>query len=321
MKVHARIDGIVAREAPVAVVFRRGPSKLTQLLLWHLDTDEVEPGQWIRGRVYTRRCDLSPDGRYLVGAFTNYSATRRPESEYSFKEPWMTSGWTAVSRPPYFTALALWFSGDAWNGGGIWKGNDLLELNSLPGWQEAKPVSGGIRMRPLGRGRGEDEPLFSLLLAMRGWSNGRALKTRLINPNWRQVSERVLRSLQGKPEGLGDFEGLLIDLQGFSPRYEVERSGLWIKPFAGGTLQRTDHYSYEVWEACDTGGKPHLRFEVPQFGSQFLDVDQRGRVVYGDKGCLWAWDGFPNGQPTLVADLNGEKFEPVPPPEWATSWD
>ena len=27
------------------------------------------------------------------------------------------------------------------------------------------------------------------------------------------------------------------------------------------------------------------------------------------------------GAKVVVADLNGEKFEPVPPPEWATSWD
>src|SRR5688572_29305935 len=105
----------------MAVIFRRGPSKLTQQLVWDLETDEITRGQWIGGHVYTRRCDISPDGKYLVAAFTNYSQSLRDRSKYKFKDEWLASGWTAISRPPYFTALALWFTGGAWNGGGLWE--------------------------------------------------------------------------------------------------------------------------------------------------------------------------------------------------------
>ena len=67
-----RIYSILAREAKRAVVFRRGPSKLVQLLLWHTDTDKFEDGQWFKGRIYERRCDLSPNGKLLVYFAANY---------------------------------------------------------------------------------------------------------------------------------------------------------------------------------------------------------------------------------------------------------
>jgi len=55
-----RLYAILAREAKFVVVFRRGPSKRVQLLLWHTDSDEFQEGQWFKGRIYERRSDLSP---------------------------------------------------------------------------------------------------------------------------------------------------------------------------------------------------------------------------------------------------------------------
>ena len=75
---NARIDGIIARSALVAVIFRRGPSKMTQQLLWDMELDVVTSGQWLMGKVFTKNCDVSPDGRYLVVMATNYSAAHRP---------------------------------------------------------------------------------------------------------------------------------------------------------------------------------------------------------------------------------------------------
>jgi len=49
----------------------------------------------------------------------------------------------------------------------------------------------------------------------------------------------------------------------------------------------------------------------------WIDTDASGRLVFADKGCLWAWANFPEGEPTLIADLNGNTFEEVPPPAWA----
>jgi hypothetical protein len=86
-------------------------------------------------------CDLSPDGELLV-----YFAT-------SYLKPLRT--WTAVSRPPYLTALALWPKGDAWGGGGLFRDNRTLQLNCRPGGVEMQldprfvpPAT--FRVEPLG---------------------------------------------------------------------------------------------------------------------------------------------------------------------------
>jgi hypothetical protein len=64
--VGARLHMILARKAHTAVIFRRGPSKWVQLIKWNTDTDDFDLGQWFHGRIYERRCDLSPDGSLLV---------------------------------------------------------------------------------------------------------------------------------------------------------------------------------------------------------------------------------------------------------------
>ncbi|TGU14674.1 hypothetical protein EN799_66055, partial [bacterium M00.F.Ca.ET.156.01.1.1] len=80
-----RLYAILARSARTGVIFRRGPSRLVQLIRWDLRTDTFEHGQWLKGRVYERRCDLSPSGELLV----YFAATNRL--------PY--GSWTAISKP------------------------------------------------------------------------------------------------------------------------------------------------------------------------------------------------------------------------------
>jgi hypothetical protein len=61
-----RLSVLLASEAPVGVVFRRGPTKLVRAILWDRSTDEFEPGQWFQGKIYADRSDLSPDGRHMI---------------------------------------------------------------------------------------------------------------------------------------------------------------------------------------------------------------------------------------------------------------
>lgn len=110
-----RIYAILAHDGRSAVVFRRGPSKQVLVLRWRLDDDYIEPGQWFNGRIYERRCDLSPDGQLLIYFAANWKA------------PFQS--WTAVSRAPYLTALALWPKGDAWGGGGLFLSPRTIGLN------------------------------------------------------------------------------------------------------------------------------------------------------------------------------------------------
>jgi hypothetical protein len=114
-----RLSVFLALEAPSAVILRRGPSEWAQLIRWDRTTDTFEPGQWFHGRAYERRCDVSPDGRLFI-YFASKQAPRQDEDDVG-------AAWTAISRPPYFTALALWRNLGTWYGGGVFKTNrDVL---------------------------------------------------------------------------------------------------------------------------------------------------------------------------------------------------
>ena len=152
---------IAARRAPVAVIFRRGPSKQVLLVKWHLDSDKLEYGQWLKGRIYERRCDLSPSGNLLI-----YFAA-------SFKPPLYS--WTAISKPPFLTALALWPKGDTWGGGGIFESETSVQLNHRPEHHAMAPgfrLKKDMRVAPYGSrpGGGEDFPLYHSLLLRNGWT-------------------------------------------------------------------------------------------------------------------------------------------------------
>src|SRR5690606_15991035 len=117
----SRLYVLLARKARVGVILRRGPSKWVQVIRWSTSSDAFEDGQWFHGRIYERRCDLSPDGRLFL-----YFAAKfhRAQAQGSY-----TYSWTAVSKPPWLTAIALWPKGDAWHGGGLFESNTALMLN------------------------------------------------------------------------------------------------------------------------------------------------------------------------------------------------
>jgi hypothetical protein len=107
-KFPARVHPILARKANTAVIIRRGPSKSVCTMLWDRRNDTFKIGQWLRGRIYERRCDLSPDGKHFI--------------YFAMNGKWggpVKGSWTAISRTPYLKALALWPWGDCWNGGGL----------------------------------------------------------------------------------------------------------------------------------------------------------------------------------------------------------
>lgn len=54
----ARIHGLLAPQAPLGVIIRRGPSKQVATILWDRRQDTFQLGQWLKGRIYERRSDL-----------------------------------------------------------------------------------------------------------------------------------------------------------------------------------------------------------------------------------------------------------------------
>lgn len=129
-KFPARLHVLVAREAKVGLVIRRGPSKSVCTVLWNRDRNSFTLGQWLRGRIYERRCDLSPDGKHFI----YFAMNGRWKSE--------TKGsWTAISRVPYLKAIDLHAKGDCWHGGGLFSSDREFWLNDGYGHTHLKKSS------------------------------------------------------------------------------------------------------------------------------------------------------------------------------------
>ncbi len=150
---------LFAAEARKAVILRRGPREHHHLIFWDMETDAFQRGQWLRGLV--RLSDLSPDGKRLIYWAAQYHRPRTRPSASSYYEPAPDlvrtrgrrrapryvreqtsprssaprvdtfSTWTAVSKPPYFTALAIWPSLGTWTGGGYFGGDGSIHLAEL----------------------------------------------------------------------------------------------------------------------------------------------------------------------------------------------
>lgn len=132
--VPARLHVILARKGKTGIVIRRGPSREVALIGWDRRTDEFQLGQWLRGRVYERRCDLSPDGRHFI--------------YFAMNGRWKSASmgsWSAISRAPYFTALSFFPKGDCWHGGGLFTSDRTYWLNDGYGHIVKRDVSGLTR--------------------------------------------------------------------------------------------------------------------------------------------------------------------------------
>lgn len=113
-----RLHVLLASEAPLGIVIRRGPSKQFCTLLWNRKTDSFTMGQWLKGRIYEHRSDLSPDGKHFL-----YFAMNARRSHQG------PTCWTAISRAPYLRAIALHGDEETWFGGGRFLDNKTYLVN------------------------------------------------------------------------------------------------------------------------------------------------------------------------------------------------
>jgi len=96
-----------ASEWRTAAILKRGPTDWVQLLLWDTSSDTIQAGSWFHGRIYENGCSISPDGRLFAYAATKYHGEKSRGVDYA---------WTAISKLPYLTALALWPHSNTWGG-------------------------------------------------------------------------------------------------------------------------------------------------------------------------------------------------------------
>jgi hypothetical protein len=119
-----RIYCIPATGVPVLAVFRRGPTNWAHVGRWDLAARRYEPGAWLGGRIFPRRSDLSPDGRFLC-----YFA-HKPSATWEHGEAYV-----ALSKLPWVTALHAFATCGTWTRGYYFTedgGRDNLQDAGLP---------------------------------------------------------------------------------------------------------------------------------------------------------------------------------------------
>jgi hypothetical protein len=159
---------LLAKHATTAIVLRRGPSKSVCAIGWDRNGDRFTVGQWLRGRIFELRSDLSPDGKHFIYFAMNGRWRSR-----------VRGSWTAISRAPYLKALALFAKGDAWHGGGLFTSKRTYWLNDGYGHEvihQTSAVQRDTDHRPSGYYGGECPGVYFLRLERDGWMRKGALE-------------------------------------------------------------------------------------------------------------------------------------------------
>lgn len=286
-KPSTRIYVLLARKSDQAVVFRRGPSKQVLLLRWDTRSHAFQAGQWFKGRIYEQRCDLSPSGEKLI-----YFAAKHRAPLYS---------WTAVSRPPFLTALALWPKGDCWGGGGLFKNERSLLLNHRPdemGLEEGFRLPGKLTLEAFGErpGWGEDEPILSTRLGRDGWllkQKGRCQENKFGSRVWVEYPEPIVWT---KGRGAWTLEQRILGIK--------ERDGPWY-----------------LIEHRVVGPEGEVMLDLGR--SDWADWSRSGELLYAKAGRLYRVRLDPRGGPGAteeLIDLRDLRFEQVEAPPEAKLW-
>ena len=271
-----RLSVFLARDAPIGVILRRGPSAWARLSLWHTDTDAVEHGQWLHSRVHERRCDLSDDGRLFL-AFVSGAPRATHEGG--------ADSWLTISRPPWFTALALWFVGGTYFTGGlfpnaasVWLGFSSVtpDRGRLPDWLQVQT----------------DPPPF--IDRTNEWTTRTVFINRLLRHGWEPVAG-------GTPETWQRVNPVGAAILRMSQRTDRD-FGAFGGPFA---------LTYDLLST--TGATP-----IPIGRATWADWDQHGRLIVAQGGRLLHWEG--QDRVHEIADFNGQSTDPAPAPDWATVW-
>jgi hypothetical protein len=105
-RVPPRIYCLAASQAPIVAVIARGPSHWCRIGRWDLAQRRYESGAWFGGRIFPRRSDLSPDGRFLC-----YFA-HKPGASWEHGEAYV-----ALSKLPWLTALHAFGTCGTWTRG------------------------------------------------------------------------------------------------------------------------------------------------------------------------------------------------------------
>ncbi len=261
----ARLHVIFAREKALAVVFRRGPSKYVGTFLWDREKDSFQQGQWLNGRIYERRSDISPDGKYLIYFALNGKWDSETKGSY-----------TAVSRPPWLKAIALYGKGDTWGGGGLFQSKKSYSLDGCHDpkgpLKESKEISRN------------DSPLLKEQFGKKDWG---IYSQRLFRDGWKPTLPQEKY------------------LDAWSQNYEKQLPFDWV-------LRKFSDHDFEAHEMVNKKSGAVISgedWEWADLDDETLVWAEKGciyRATIKDTESL--------GEPRLLYDFNPLKFEAIQAP-------
>jgi hypothetical protein len=223
-RVPPRIYCIPATGAPVAAVLRRGPSRWSHVGRWDLAAGRYEPGAWLRGRIFPRRSDLSPDGRLLC------SFAHKPGARWEHGDAYV-----AVSKLPWLTALHAFGTCGTWTRGYSFSEDGRSDDAADAGL----PIPWGLRSIPAVQFATERR---------RGWEETPDCPPRVAGDAWDQ--RRNARMCKRQPRGErvlyvqslgwagGEF-GVGQAVDGLRVRYSLE---------SGGGIEALDDVQWADWD-------------------------------------------------------------------------
>jgi hypothetical protein len=286
-----KLTAIIAEKKRVGVIFRRGPTKQVRLIKWNLAKDTFELGQWFKGRIYEDLCDLSPEGELLVTYATKASI----------------GYWTAVSRPPYLTALALWPIGGGSIGGGLLRSEKELVLYHPGPYRDLK--------------EGFAKPPIRILFEQNRW-NPRFREARSVGLlrekyGWELVdageeSATPYRD-KGRVSNLFRRPRVMQKTNGLSNK----REAVLFQELLGYNEAQGDHKVLSYHAERQDG----VRIEIGR--AQWADWGHNGDLFFSRGGTLYrvSWKtGYDLDVAQTLADFSDQRFEALEVPKWALKW-
>lgn len=290
-----RLSVILARNAPRALILRRGPSRWVQTILWHTNGDTFDYGQWFHGRIYECRSDLSPDGDLFIYCALKINRHALQDASYTF-------AWTAISRPPFLTALALWPHGNTYHGGGMFLDRHTVQVDRDPHHMEHHPKHPPSGLNVV-------MPCATSVLQRPAFARPDDARERLNDWTlWEVGSRGVYR------RGSGWTERKSTVWQKAHPSRHFQL----VRVVTGDNTDLPKNSDALQYIVEDTAGGTRR----PLIGVSWADWDQKGRLTYAREGCLYATsDNHPERDVTMLADFNAQRPYELVAPEWARRWN
>jgi hypothetical protein len=205
-------------------VFRRGPTNWSHVGCWDIKEKRYEPGAWLGGRIFPRRSDLSPDGRFLC------YFTHKPSATWEHGEAYV-----AISKLPWLTALHAFSTCGTWT-----RGYYFTEDKDCENPQDTKlPIPYGLRSIPVVQFATERR---------RGWEETSDSPKRDSKDAW-----DVCRNARLQKRQPGGDRVLCVESRGWAGgEFGVDqavdglRVGYWLE--VDGEVQLLDHLQWADWD-------------------------------------------------------------------------